>query len=214
LFIPFVLYMTFAMTSNLNIGVRHVLPVYPMMFIAAGASIAAAIRRWGRPVVGAAIVGMSMLAVETLSAWPDYIAYFSPPFRSAGGGIGLLSDSNLDWGQDLPLLARWQREHPDVPLAFGPEFSHASKLNRAAGVECVGDYFGSVAPEFYGIKSDPLLIPLGDPSDPALPDLTRSHVVAISATLLQGTYTDRFARFRHEKPLAVLGQTIYLFDLR
>ena len=210
----FALYMAFAMTSHLNIGVRHVLPVYSLMYITAGAMIAWAIRHGRRIlIVGAATVGLILLT-ETTVAWPNYIAFFGFPFRLGGGGIRLLSNSNLDWGQDLPLLAQWQHDHPDTPLAFGPEFSYARGLNPIAGNNDVGDYFGSAAPEFYGIRSDPFPVLSEGQADPASLDLARSHVLAISATLLQGTYTDYFARFRHEKPMAVLGDTIYLFDYR
>ena len=72
-------------------------------------------------------------------------------------------------------------------------------------------YFGSVDPAFYGIKADPLPF---EPDQPISPELVKTHVLAISATLVQGTFGDRFASFQKEKPIAVLGGTIYLYDLR
>jgi hypothetical protein len=71
-----------------------------------------------------------------------------------------------------------------------------------------GSYFGTVPPEFYGIRSDPL-----PPGAPAA-ELSNTHVLAVSATMLQDIYLDSYSGYRHYKPMAVLGGTIYLYDLR
>src|SRR5205823_1042556 len=137
------------------------------------------------------------LAVETATAFPNYIPFFNVACGGARGGIKLLGDSNLDWGQDLPLLADWQRRHPDRELFL-----------------C---YFGSAEPEYYGIKYTPL------PGSDAPRDLTdakfpnRPGVIAISATHLQGIYLDEplrnaYSLLSKQTPLDVLGGTIYLFD--
>jgi hypothetical protein len=135
--------------------------------------------------------------IETLAVWPNYIAYFNFAVGGTRNGINLLADSNLDWGQDLPALAAWQKQHPDIPLAFGP----------ASYEPGGGSYFGMVDPTFYGIKSTPLGFDLP-------PEVLRNNVLAISATLLQGVYGSPFPRFRDRKPIEVLGGTIYLYDLR
>src|SRR6185436_15895222 len=121
------------------------------------------------------------------------IAFFnvaSRPYR-----LTLLGDSNLDWGQDLPLLAAWQRAHPDENLYLG--------------------YFGQADPAHYGIRARRL--PTSDPRVPGteLPTPGERATLAISATHLQGIYIwnpwlDRFyAAARRQRPRAVLG-TIYL----
>jgi hypothetical protein len=145
-----------------------------------------------------------LLAAETLNAWPNYIAYFNFASRIAYDPIDMLADSNLDWGQDLPLLKKWQDQHPGVPLAFGPWMAVNGKS---------GSYFGSIDPRFYGIKADPFWV--GPPSTPENPkDLLQTHVVAISATFLQGVYGGPFTKFRSIPPTEVLGGTIYIYDLR
>ena len=99
-----------AMTSKVNIGIRHVLPLYPLLAIVAahGALVA---WRWSQarrplplrtaPVALAALVIVAVVPV--VRAHPDHLAYFNPiagrhPER-------VLVDSNLDWGQDLYRLA-------------------------------------------------------------------------------------------------------------
>jgi hypothetical protein len=186
------------MTSNLNIGVRHVLPVYPFMYVAAATLLAEGVRRWRTPMIKTlAGIGV-LLALETCLSWPNYIPFFNFAVGGPRGGIDLLGDSNLDWGQDLPLVKRWQDQHPDTPLAFGPMYTEPG----------AGSYFGTVPPEFYGIRADPL--PPGMPST----DLAATHVLAVSATMLQDIYLDSYSGYRHYKPIAILGGTIYLYDLR
>jgi hypothetical protein len=110
--------------------------------------------------------------------------------------LKLLGDSNLDWGQDLPLLAQWQRQHPGVKLYLS--------------------YFGSADPEYYGIHADSIA---GDYSRPPSAQVvpTKPGVLAISATNLQGMYrvseNAQYAELlKTKKPREILGGTIYLFD--
>lgn len=199
--VPFVVFMYSAMSANLNIGMRHVLPTYPLMYLAAATLLAIAIRKWKKPVVIMVSAFGVLIAAETLLAYPNYIAYFNLPSSAMSHqGLDLLADSNLDWGQDLPLVAKWQQENPNVPLAFGP----AMALEGASG-----SYFGTIDPQYYGIKSTPLYY-----NKPNPPDIYRTHVVGISATYLQGAYGGPFTNLRKETPIAVLGGSIYLYDLR
>ena len=189
LLVPTAIYFLFALRTNLNIGLRHVLPIYPPIYIAIGCAIASAWRtrmRWVRPIT---VTLMLILSAETLFAWPDYIAYFNLAAGGPRGGIRLLGDSNLDWGQDLKALARWQRAHPDRPIYLR--------------------YFGSTEPSKY-LHSQRL-----DPANPQWPE--KPAVVAISATFLQGLYVPDHMRpiyetLRRQKPIAVIGGTIYIFD--
>lgn len=198
--LPFIFYMTSVMAANLNIGIRHVLCVYPLMYIAAGVVLAWSLQNWKRAMMPIVIVLGVMLVGESVSAWPDYIAYFNFAAGGSRGGLTLLSDSNLDWGQDLPLLAEWQAKHPDLKLALA-YFGTGELIDDAPNY--------SALPNFYGIKYD--VLP-GGAVDMAL---AKDHILAISATNLQGVYnSDAFAAYRAYKPFTALGGTIYLFDLR
>jgi hypothetical protein len=199
---PVAAYVGMAMASNLNIGVRHILPVYPLLYVAAGWVLSRAARRWGRPaaVTVTAIVGA--VAVETAVAAPDFLSFFNAPSGGARGGIRLLGDSNLDWGQDLPALAAWQRAHPDRRLYLS--------------------YFGTARPRYYGIRYlvfDPALTPqLRSGAAPAAEMPDEPGVLAVSATMLQGVYMHpphraKYDFVRRREPMAVLGGSIYLYDL-
>jgi hypothetical protein len=88
-----------AMTSGINIGVRHVLPIFPLLTICAAWGVIALWRRSR----AATIVLLAWYFVATAIAHPDYISYFNE--GALGHPERIAADSNLDWGQDLLRLA-------------------------------------------------------------------------------------------------------------
>jgi hypothetical protein len=95
------------MPANINIGIRHVLPIYPLLAVSAGCALALV---WQRGRAGRAVVAIALAAELFVSAraHPDYLAYFNAFAGDAPEKI--LLDSNLDWGQDLLRLERRARE--------------------------------------------------------------------------------------------------------
>jgi hypothetical protein len=180
-----------AIASPMGLGIRYLLPAYPFAFIGIGL---AAHKVWkDNRGVNRAVPVLLVLALvaETVAAFPHYIPFFNLASGGARGGFALLGDSNLDWGQDLPLLAQWQRDHADEDLYLA--------------------YFGTTPPEAYGIRYHPMA---GGYTGGRPAEVPRSRcVIAISATKLQGIYerSDPHAAFRDSRPLEVLGGSIYLF---
>lgn len=108
-----------AMTSGINIGVRHVLPIYPMMALVAGVG-ARALWHWrpglpAGPVLAALLAGWQV--ASSFRAHPDYLAYFN---ELAPRPERILVDSDLDWGQDLKRLADTLRARDirEVSIAY------------------------------------------------------------------------------------------------
>ena len=196
--LPIAVYLASAMTTHLNIGLRHVLPVYPVLFVAVGCGAAAAMRRRpGRVIVGVLAAG---LAVEAAAAYPHYISFFNAPAAAAGrGGYDLLADSNLDWGQGLIALRTWQQSHGGEPLYLS--------------------YFGLADPRAFGLRYVPLPTrSRADPGTPArFPDPARPCWVAISVTHLQEAVLQPpglrpfYQRWAGRRPTAVVGGSIYVF---
>jgi len=89
-----------AMTSGINIGVRHLLPMYAPMSIAAAFAAVEIWRLQGRIAVG---LLAGWLVVGSLLAHPDYLPWMNG--LALGHPERVLVDSNLDWGQDLFRLA-------------------------------------------------------------------------------------------------------------
>lgn len=95
----------FSMISNINIGVRHVLPVYPLLAIGAAGVVVelwrSTRRRQGARVVVA--IAITWLSFSSMRAHPDYIAWFNELAGDRPDRI--LVNGDLDWGQDLDRLA-------------------------------------------------------------------------------------------------------------
>ncbi len=191
-----VFYMAIAMRSHLDIGLRHIFPVYPFLFIFLGITAAKAFRR--RPKITGSIVALLFLGLiaETTAAFPDFIPFFNLATGGSRGGLALLGDSNIDWGQDLPALADWQRDHPNYQL-------YLCRL-------------GSPDPRFYHLHYIEMI-----GNNMSAPDETHPSglppIYAISAAALQGPYMkpeerEFYQRFLQENPIAILHGTIYLFD--
>lgn len=165
-------YSCFALCSSLNIGHRHLLPVYAFGFVLAGYAIERL--RLGLPRRLAACV-LSLLvggqALASFSIRPHYLAYFN--FVGGGPDRGYLHlvDSSLDWGQNLPSLKLWLSTNAgDHPLFLS--------------------YFGADRPGYHGIEATRF----GDTSfqpQPAFRGFVdyRPGVYVFSATMWQRVYT-------------------------
>ena len=147
--------------NSLDIGVRHVLPVYPLAFIVASPLFAAplnavAVHRSRGTIVRAtfAAAGLLWFGAASLSVAPRYLQYFNEAAGGPSRGHRLLIDSNLDWGQDLLRLGDFMEAHGIGTIQLA--------------------YFGRVEPRVYGIAWEPL-------------DRERSHGwTAVSASFLMG----------------------------
>jgi hypothetical protein len=109
------------MRSNVDIGIRLLLPVHPFLFVAAG-GVGAAVGET-RETAREAIALPALLGGVLLSAlWgaPCFLAYFNLPSRAIAEPCYLLSDSNLDWGQDLGRLKRYMDQHgiDEIKMAY------------------------------------------------------------------------------------------------
>lgn len=103
--------------SRINIGIRHLLPIYFCVALLAAAYL------WERMERSAPKVALLFVAWAAISgAWhhPDYIAYFNELAGSEPENI--LADSDLDWGQDIRRLGKRLGELNAKALAFTPFF--------------------------------------------------------------------------------------------
>lgn len=102
-----------SLSSSINIGVRHVLPVYAFGAVLAGVAV---VRLWPRTkIVGALCV---CLIAANIWAHPHYLADFN--LLAMGTPERIVTDSDLDWGQDLPFATRAlaARGVPEAWLAY------------------------------------------------------------------------------------------------
>src|SRR5581483_8490096 len=107
------IYFAISMRSRYQLGIRHLLPILPLMYLLAVMQLVR-VRR-----AGILIALILVATIESAAIHPDYLAFFN--FASGGPRRGdrCLIDSNLDWGQDLYRLATWLKS----PEANGRPYS-------------------------------------------------------------------------------------------
>jgi hypothetical protein len=179
------LYMAAAILSPVNLGIRHILPAITAITILLGFAAASFTptslpHRLTRhlPLFTKALTLLLCLALtyESIKTWPNYIPYFNPLAGPPNLRYRQFSDSNLDWGQDLPDLTSWARLNlidlnPNNRSATIPGPLHLS-------------YFGSARASFYDVPAISLQSYFPQPDQPPLPNLYSPGVYAISATRL------------------------------
>ena len=168
LLVLFGLYWAFSITSHLNIGHRHILPTYPVLFIGAGALGAWLVSR--RRALSAVVLGLlGWHAAEAVWIAPHHLAYFNKLAGGPANGRHHLVDSSLDWGQDLPGLKSWLTVH-------------------GGGAPVFLSYFGAGEPDYYGIKAHRLVF-LNNFKNPIYHVTLAPGIYCISATMLSHVYS-------------------------
>jgi len=179
-------------TSSMNIGFRHALPMLPpvCILVAQGVSI---LWRKGRPALRAAL-GLLLAAyvASTAMHYPYFLSYVSE-YASGRPLYDVLVDSSTDWGEGLPALRTFMQERGVDRVALG--------------------FFGSAPPVGYGIQYVPLpsyfTLPPSGAGGPA------PRYLVVSATLIAGEYVpnDPYSQLRRIQPTAVIGGSLYVYDM-
>jgi hypothetical protein len=187
-----VLYWGYSMHSLLNIGIRHIIPTLPFVYIlAAGVWKKWIVKMRVSPMTNAsgiitlnsvmASAGMMMrsffvatfkyillvvliiwLFLEALFVAPHFLSYFNEFAGGTANGYRYVVDSNYDWGQDLLLLQTWLKTHPEVD-------------------KIAVHYFGGGDAKYYlGSKEIDWQSSKGNPADQNI------HWFAVSVDALQG----------------------------
>jgi hypothetical protein len=182
-----VFYWGYSMHSPLNIGIRHLMPTIPFIFILA----AGVWKKWvmkldwsaigsrGLSLMDSAtaitrsfalalakyvflILLLTWLVLETLFAAPYFLSYFNEFGGGVWNGYHFVTDSNYDWGQDLIRLQQWVNANPQVD-------------------KIAVDYFGGGDPQYYfGDKEVNWSGSMGNPADDGI------HWLAVSVNTLEG----------------------------
>ena len=109
--------LTFAiLLSRINIGLRHILPVYLGFCIISAFAIVWLLRN--RLGTWVAVTLTIWFAVTSALAHPDYLAYFNE--ISGHQPEKILIDSDLDWGQDMKRLAIRLQELKITEFTYKP----------------------------------------------------------------------------------------------
>jgi hypothetical protein len=199
LLIPPLIYMAASMLGGMNIGIRHILPVYIFVAILIAGATSVLIksrRQW----LYAIVVLLLFQAISVTRTFPNYIGYANEAFGGPKNVWRFLSDSSADWAQQLHAVKRYTDEH---------------NIQR-----CWFVYFGTGVIDYDYYKIPCKLLPtvesiwLGTPSD-ATPAI--DGPVLISAVDLTGFEfgpppLNPYEQFKNLTPVAVIDSSVFVYD--
>ncbi len=200
--VPVIVYLAVAMSSHMNIGVRHILPIYAFLGVLIGGTAVTLIARQRRWVyVVAALILFHV--VTSLRAFPTYIPYVNEAWGGEKNAWWLLSDSNADWAQQLKATKQY--------------------LDARGTKNCWFVYFGEgvIDTSYYGIPCKPLPTPDAQWIGEKFYDTPEAvdGLVLISAGNLSGfeygpDELNPYAQFKTIKPVHVIQHGIFVFEGR
>lgn len=126
----FILIFIASFLSKIYIGLRHVLPVYPFLFLLAG-MIVPFVQSWKNVVfrkVGVLFLTLALvyLATSQLKVMPHYLSYFNEFVGSSENGAKIVAGSNFNWGQDNRAIAQWVKSNQIKNVKIGTGASNAA----------------------------------------------------------------------------------------
>jgi hypothetical protein len=212
-----VFYFIVAVAGNLNLGIRHILPVYIPIFVLVAVGSVRLWRRmklsWRKPALAIFGLLLAWYGVNTGGSYPNYLSYFNEVILGQGNSGKYFSDSSVDWGQDLKRLKTYIEEQ------------HINKI--------AVDYFGGGVPAYYfcARKYDAMgqLVQTAEGYDctesayqewHAQNGIYTGQYIAVSETFLENDryYARIYQRpgydyLRAREPIAKIGNSIYVFKL-
>lgn len=193
-----VLYSFLSITGNLNIGLRHLFPIMPLIYILVTKKVFDFTKNRHTLTKHQLHVIILILAIWIILipifSYPKYTSYFNEIIGGSSNGYKFVTDSNTDWGQDLKRLSIFLQQNPQI-----------EKIRV--------DYFGGGNPSYYlGDK----FIPWWDSKRPI-----EAGWYAISANSLQTSIYDKtnktpennYAWTKQYEPVTMIGNSILIYYL-
>jgi 4-amino-4-deoxy-L-arabinose transferase-like glycosyltransferase len=203
LLLPIMIYMVFVLFSHIDIGVRYLLPMFPFLIILGAYLLDTLWRKRSR--LGGLVVVLALvwMGVEAIRAFPNHISYMNQ-LASRAPHWWYLSDSNVEWGDDLRDLARYLHERGETRVLDatlgGFAILHFYGIERVDALE--KQHAGENEPKYLAIGASYMngsTIPSGQPG-------TGRETVAGRVNF--------FDEYRHRQPEAIIGDSIYVFRMR
>src|SRR5882762_3432361 len=200
LVIPPAIYISAALFSGINYGVRHLLPVFPFLIVlAATGAWNMAQRRRAAAVFVAVLVFFHI--VSSVRAFPNYISYANELWGGPENAHRIMADSNVDWGQGLKAMKRY--------------------IDQRQTKDCWFADFGSVVADaaYYGIPCKPLPASFANAVRSPMPIIPHQidGPVFLSSSEISGTiwgsdWDNPYFQFRGMQPSALIANSILVFD--
>lgn len=157
--IPALVYLFFALISNLNLGIRHLLPILPFGYGLAAFVVIKAWRSRSKTLCWTAIGLFAFGLLAPLRNLPHPITYYSELIGGTPNGYRFVMDSNLDWGQSVGEASRYLKANR-IQLAgatlFYPDDLGYYAFPKSTVPTEAGRRARSVQPGWYLISVQPL----------------------------------------------------------
>jgi len=215
-----VLYLTTSILGRLNIGLRHLFPIFPFIYILVSKTIFDFIKDLkNRKEEFSAYLFVGILSLilifNTILAYPSYTSYFNELAGGPKNGYRFVTDSNADWGQDLKRLKNWIQEYNHCSMQKSPDACAGYKYPIEYGkpIQKIRvDYFGMADLKYYLGES---VIPWWRDKRPIEPGW-----YAISTLFLQESIYDRrkannqsYRWLKNRKPDYQAGTSILIYNI-
>lgn len=192
--VPPAILMSIALTSGLNIGYRHILPIIPFLCVLLGAAASYFLQR-SRAWQVAVVVLLAWHVVSSLRTFPNYIPYSNEAFGGPSRTYLYLTDANADWGQGVKQVKTY--------------------LDAQNITDCWWAYDGITSFEYYGVPCKPLPPNVGGASGGPIPTKIDGTVL-LSAMTVSGIEWENdalnpYREFLHRKPDAVIDGSTLVF---
>ncbi len=205
LILPAALYFAIAMYAGMDIGARHVLPLYAMAAVLVGGGIMALSRRDGRWIPAwTAVCGLLVFAhvASALSVFPNYMAYANRAWGGPANVHNLLSDANVDWAQQLYQVKDWQDQHPGQPCWFA-YFANPEIKPSVYGIHCQSMPTADTM-WFHGFDSD--IVP------PVIHGTVFVSAGDLSGCEWPSNKLNPYRPFQHAKPVALIDYGVFVYQ--
>jgi hypothetical protein len=204
LLVPTTTFMFFVLFSNIDIGVRYLLPIFPFLTIAAAVVLDRLLTLRQRVVGSAAVVLLiGWMSVEAFRAFPNHMVYMNQFARNAPHWW-YLSDSNVEWGDDIHDLARFLKARGEKRVVDGTLGGFG--ILRFYNIESVNPFDlnkeNPATPRYIAVGASHLngsVIPFGAPGSGRETDSERVNF---------------FNEYRTKQPEAIIGNSIYVFRVQ
>lgn len=190
-----------ASTSDIGIGFRHLLPIFPMLYILIAGCVTHLVSQ-NRKLLYVFGVLILWQVVTPLAARPGLLAYANEAWGGPAKTHQYLADSNTDWGQQLKYVKNYLDHHPEKPCYFA-YFEQGAVDYRDYGVRC------QVLPTGSGSWAGMDAVHFGSGS-------SVSGLVLVSDGVLAGAdipgKMNPYAQFRTVQPTAVIDRGVYVYE--
>lgn len=186
-----------SLRSNLNIGVRHLLPTFPFAILLVSCCVVNWLTKTPSKLKTIAVfLLLAWQFISVVSVYPYFLAYFNELAGGPDNGYKYVADSNLDWGQDLKRLKKWV------------DANNIDKIYI--------DYFGGADARYYFKEKYAQWWGTKNPKE-----MLKGSYFAVSATFLQagrGTPapgfdqpTDFYNWLNNYTPVTIIGHSIFVY---